>query len=261
MRRMMVLSCVVALLLTGSAFADWDPGDDFKMHYPQLPDPQGWDVDFSEPKILADDWECTETGRVLDIHFWLSSRQDMPVDIINVHASIHSDDVSGPFSKPGDLLWQADFDPATFTIRHYGDGPQGWYTPNPPGEVVPVDHFTTYQVNIMDIAEPFVQQEGTVYWLDLSVSGTGAAAPAQLGWKTSQDHFRDAAVWMNFGVTANHVGLGNSVVLAPGWQPLFDPFTSETLDLAFVITGGPIPEPAGLGLFGLSLLAVRKRRQ
>ena len=267
MRRMMVVSCVVTLLLTGSAFADWDPGDDFKMHYPQLPDPQGWDVDFTdsgfaEPHVLADDWQCIETGWVSDIHFWLSSRQDMPFDILNVHASIHSDDVSGAFSKPGDLLWQADFDPAMFTIRHYGSGLQGWYDPGPLGTVVPGDHTMIHQVNIMDIADPFLQQEGTVYWLDLSVLGFGPVGPAQLGWKTSIDHFRDDAVWLNFGGMTNHAGLaGDIVVLAPGWQPLTDPFTGETLDLAFVITGEPIPEPAGLGLIGLSLLAVRRRRR
>ena len=29
------------------ALADWDEGDDHKMHWPQLPDPQGWDVAFN----------------------------------------------------------------------------------------------------------------------------------------------------------------------------------------------------------------------
>ena len=41
-----------------------------------------------------------------------------------------------------------------------------------------------------------------------------------VGWKTSLEHFRDDAVW---GGPDN-------------WNPLFDPITGETLDLAFVIT-------------------------
>jgi hypothetical protein len=45
-----------------------------KMHFPQLPDLEGWDVYAVYPKTLADDWQCSETGEVLDIHFWGSWR-------------------------------------------------------------------------------------------------------------------------------------------------------------------------------------------
>jgi len=257
---------MVAFLAT-AAFADWDPGDDYKMHFPQLPDPNGWDVNFIQPKVLADDWQCTETGYVTDIHFWLSSRQDMPFDIQNIHASIHTDDLSGPFSKPGHLLWQADFQPGTFTIRDDGSGPQGWYDPNPPPVVEPSDHFMTYQVNITNIPDPFVQLAGTVYWLDLSVTAFGPAGPAQLGWKTSFEHFRDDAVWADFSVTNGVVAPGGSGnfnnLVGPHlyWEPLVDPFTGQTLDLAFVITGRPVGEPGGLALIGAAVAAIRKRRR
>ena len=101
-----LLTLVMVGLLASPALADWDPGDDHKMHFPQLPDPEGWDVNFSEPKVLADDWRCTATGAVRDIHFWMSSREDDPFQLEYVRASIHLDDVSGTFSKPGDLKWQ-----------------------------------------------------------------------------------------------------------------------------------------------------------
>ncbi len=39
-----VLAAIAALGLALPALADWDPSDGHKMHYPQLPDPVGWDV-------------------------------------------------------------------------------------------------------------------------------------------------------------------------------------------------------------------------
>ena len=39
--------------------------------FPQLPDPKGWDVAYSGC-WLADDWRCSETGPVSDVHFWVS---------------------------------------------------------------------------------------------------------------------------------------------------------------------------------------------
>ena len=48
----------------------WRPGDRHKMHFPQLPDESGWDVRATRPVVLGDDWRCSETGWVKDIHFW-----------------------------------------------------------------------------------------------------------------------------------------------------------------------------------------------
>ena len=42
MNRLIALLCVT--LLAGPALADWDPADGHKMHFPQLPDEDGWDV-------------------------------------------------------------------------------------------------------------------------------------------------------------------------------------------------------------------------
>jgi hypothetical protein len=42
-----VFTCLAAFcLLAAVASADWFPGDNHKMHFPQLPDAQGWDVSF-----------------------------------------------------------------------------------------------------------------------------------------------------------------------------------------------------------------------
>ena len=73
--------CVAALLIllaTGSAaLADWDEGGPYKMHYPQLPKVDlGWDVCLC-CQWLADDFQCTETGTIDDIHLWVSFKEDM----------------------------------------------------------------------------------------------------------------------------------------------------------------------------------------
>lgn len=63
--------CGLAVIAFGSpAWAHWQPGDGHKMHFPQLPDSTGWDVKASGGICLADDWQCSETGYVGDIHFW-----------------------------------------------------------------------------------------------------------------------------------------------------------------------------------------------
>jgi len=46
------------------------PADDPNIKWKQNPDPLGWDVYAQYPMILADDFLCTETELVKDIHFW-----------------------------------------------------------------------------------------------------------------------------------------------------------------------------------------------
>ncbi|MHC4499774.1 MAG: DUF7901 domain-containing protein, partial [Planctomycetota bacterium] len=77
----------------------------------------------------------------------------------------------------------------------------------------------------------FHQRVGEMYWLEVSIATTGGS----IGWKTSLDDFEDNAVWWDSG--------------AGDWQELFDPITSEALNLAFVIAGTPaapvpiLPDP------------------
>lgn len=251
-RRIMITVVVVALVgfLSGVARADWFEGDDHKMHYPQLPDPFGWDVNATYPKVLADDWQCSETGPVSDVHLWGSWEfgQGEASLITRIHLSIHSnipETATGGFSMPGDLLWERDFFTGEFTmIDPYGTGDQGWYDPNT-GEFRPSDHDLFNQINFVDIRDPFIQTQGEIYWLDVSVETVTESI--KWGWKTTQDHFMDDAVWAD-------------VIDDPGgitqWQELRDP-TDESLDLAFVIT----PEPATLVVLALGLIPVLLKRR
>jgi len=81
--------------LTYEEDCNWEPGDPHKMHYPQLPDTTGWDVNATWPVVLADDWRCTETGWIKDVHFWGSWRDGIQGYIQQFSLSIHEDIPAG----------------------------------------------------------------------------------------------------------------------------------------------------------------------
>ena len=251
MRKVAISFAVVAMILaaSGVASADWDEGDGHKMHYPQLPDPTGWDIDLTGDSI-QDDFLCSQSGPIGDVHFWVSWEGDRMGGLDNIMwidigflPDVPADGTGG-FSHPGaslygNPLWKQTFLPGQFTTRYAGSGDQGWAEPangvwNRP------DHQEYFQINIEDIVDPFIQEEDTVYWLAIHI-GVEDCANTKIGWKTSLDHWNDDAVYY-YG----------------GWKELIDPVTGSSLDMAFVIT----PEPATLcllGLGGLSLLRRRKR--
>jgi hypothetical protein len=193
----------------------------------QLPDPCGLDVAFfSEYQgiemYLADDWLCTQTGPVTDIRLWFSSKNDGTIDINEFRVWIWSDDPCKPggYSKPKELLWQRTFNAGEFSYHLDGRGDQEWLDPLlDPNDGWP-NHHRYYQVDINDINDPFIQQAGTVYWLQV-LPYTGCFCD-RLGWKTSRDHWNDDAVYAY-----------------SGYHELRDPNTGESLDLAFeIITNG-----------------------
>ena len=293
-----LIAVVAVMFVAASATADWKWEDGHKMHFPQRPDHDGWDVKFGpfvipqdpEPiqgiKVLADDWKCSQTGNVEDIHFWFSARGDdwtPDIPFQNIHYSIWSnepavvDDLGNELepSRPKDLLHWGDSANGDFSYKlnpEPGTGQQGWYDPNLPIEpgINPIDndHLMFWQMNITDIVEPFEQKRGEIYWLDLYVvAGVGGTTNIELGWKTADTerypnefqgkHFMDDAFW---GHLAPDTAGGDPLVEWMG--PLMDPWTGESLDLAFVIT----PEPGtvvmllGAGLMGLLAYARRRRK-
>jgi hypothetical protein len=233
-KRKICIAAVIAavLLMNAAAVADWDHGDPYKMHWPQEPKPGGLDVEFAA-SALADDWMCIESGDVGDIHLWVSWMQNQvqPIPFINV--GIYSDnpdpDGAGPlFSTPAVPLWQRTFYQGEFVVRDMPPDLQGWFDPST-GELGLQDHTLWQQINITKIADPFFQEETTVYWLVVDF-GT---LPF-IGWKESgSNHFNDDSVWLDKATGT--------------WMELRSPECHYSLDLAFVIT----PEPATLLLLAL----------
>jgi hypothetical protein len=227
--------------------ADWYPGDGHKMHFPQLPDPDGWDVEFNnfpntawqDAQMEADDWGCSQTGPVSDIHFWMSWWEDDIGTIGTVEVVIYDNDLSGTYSKPGQELWSRSFTSWT-EVSPYGTGDQGFYIPLN-NDYYPSNHLQYQQINLVDIQNPFIQQAGEIYWLGVYV--TYPIWPqSPCGWKTSLDHYEDAAVYWDS-------------VLGE-WYVLHDP-GGAPLSLSFVIT----PEPGTLALLALGGILVGRRRR
>src|SRR5262245_26326161 len=104
-----LVSAILVCVAGSPTLADWSVGDPYKMHFPQLPDPNGLDVNFEAPLMLADDWLCTETGPVRDIHFWLSHKGGEIPAILGLRVEIFANIPATPnsFSRPGASLWSA----------------------------------------------------------------------------------------------------------------------------------------------------------
>ena len=255
---LMMLGTVMFLAVP--VVADWDPGDGHQMHFPQLPDETGWDinmttiVDYPPPTPLADDFLCTETGPITGIHLWASVRDGddtRPFQMDHIEVRIRADIPAAisptGYSMPGQELWYWEPDQTWPQVDIYPETLEGWWDPLS-GRVVPEDHSRYHQYNFeIPEAEAYVQEEGTIYWLDVAFTSylNQILFTGPVGWKTSQDHWNDVAVYWD---PAN-----------AQWMRLFDPVTTERLDLAFVIT----PEPSTLLLvtFGLlGLLAYPWRR-
>ncbi|NIP51751.1 MAG: hypothetical protein GWN61_21335 [candidate division Zixibacteria bacterium] len=198
------------------ATCDWD-STDHKMHYAQLPKPDGWNMKTSPG--LADSWQCTESGPVKNIRFWASWQNDHVFSgnfsfYVRIHSDIPAEHSPTGYSMPAnDFLWQRLFLRSDLKFGDLQFDEQGWFDAYL-GEFEPNNHELWQQIGITNISEPFMQEEGTFYWLVID------GLLPQLGWKESKSsQFNGAAV---FDVSLS-------------WRELRDPETQEPIELAFVI--------------------------
>ena len=162
-------------------FIVFKPIPDTKSGNPQFPDPTGWDVNFTAPAILGDDWICNESGPVEDFHFWISWFNDMiPDDLggaiqqfdVMIYSDIPANQSQTDYSMPGELLWSRSFLSDEFTWEPAFEHLQGWDDPYD-GFADPWNHYKCFRIDIDNFDDPFIQQEGTIYWLVISANVTG----------------------------------------------------------------------------------------
>jgi hypothetical protein len=239
-RRLLPVLVVALLALAWTAAADWDPTMPAK--WVQLPDEtsNGIDVNATYGYILADDFECTETGPVTQIHIWGSwlndllpaGRADSVRFILSFHHDIPESLSPTGYSMPGDVIWYRDFLPGEFTVRNWLDGiPEGWMDP-PDNYIFPAD-YAIWQYNFyVPEGDEFTQYGSPdtprVYWLD--VQAFPFETGTLFGWKTSWQHWNDDAVW----------GDGVEPYLGPWydlWYPPGHELYGQSIDLAFVLVG------------------------
>lgn len=263
---------LVVLALPVRAHADWNVGDPYKMHYPQLPDLTSNGIDVlatRDPastgdiwKVLADDFQCTKTGPISDIHIWGSWLNDQTYTGVQFKLSIHANNPGSPTqpSTPIDPpLWQTVLSPSAqrlYSTLPAAVAPEQFYNPNI-NQIIGTDR-QIWQYNFVNIPNPFTQQVGQIYWLDVQAL-VPQGLPFLFGWKTTNPfdprtpHFMDDAVYADTaGFNGPRITPYNPLVYPPG-----HPYSGLSMDLAFVIT----PEPGTLLLLTLGGLGlVRPRR-
>ena len=197
------------------------------------------------PVVLADDFECTTTGPITDIHVWGSWWNDMQPEDMNTvvfRLSIHADIPAGgqpPWSMPGDVLWTRDFMFGEYDSELYNVGQEWWYDPFQMYFIPTGDNECWLYNFYIDEAEAFIQ-EGfpdfpIIYWLEVQAIFNDPNG-IMFGWKTSETHWNDDAVWAQ--AVASFTGTWNELRYPPT-----HPYEDVSIDLAFRITTTPDEPP------------------
>jgi hypothetical protein len=171
----------------------------------------GIDVDATSYRggVLADDFPCTQTGNITDIHLWGSWLNDV-VDpnatfMLSIWSDIPASPASGQPSHPGALLWTQSFGPGEYVMCHFTNLPEAFADPNYNPPIPPVlnpfgDSTNLYYLCFYAFPTNLFTQTGTPnvptnYWLSVSYVGNPFSGPSlYFGWKTSSIHYGDAAV-------------------------------------------------------------------
>jgi hypothetical protein len=207
----------------------------------QIPEQGSEGVDVNNTNhLLADDFQCTASGPITDIHIWGSFLGDNLPEVgpggLTFDLSIWSDVPVGPgnpvpFSHPGQKLWQMTFTPGQYAAGHILQVVPGewWHDPGTPNWLPNADQ-NIYQFDFYPPkGQAFVQQEGTIYWLAVKYRYQGSSQwTGQFGWKTTPDSWNDDACYQN---PASPVGWTDLIYQQP------HPWAPDSLNLAFALSG------------------------
>ncbi len=223
----------------------------YKWEQPPDLSPMGIDIHATLPFILADDFNCTETGHITTVHVWSSWLHDyLPFgeapDQVKFTLSFHDDIPASQnpdgYSMPGEVLWVHTFEPGEFVVDPWATDIEEGYMFPPEEYIFPADWTCwLYTFNIPAVEAFF--QHGTpdnpkVYWLD--VQAVPYDPEARFGWKTSVDHWNDDAVW----------GMGEEPYFGPWSELIYPPgheYQGESIDLAFRLEGEPASQERDFG--------------
>jgi hypothetical protein len=241
MHALWVLVVALAPLAAGQGrdCNEWD-GVSHKMHWVQYPDPNdrlGMAVSLGR-LVLADDFVCTAAGPIRDIHIWGSfNDRHFPEggpDGLTFELTIHSDvPAAGDHgSRPGVPLWRRVFLPGQYTHVQGGRDAAGWYDPGNGDEYVPAadrNRGDLFRYDFCIEEEPFVQEEGTIYWL--------AVKDLSANWRVYWFGWNTTRLWRGWNDNAVYLDTDGEWITMhyPTGHPLG---ASEPLDLAFAIGNG-----------------------
>jgi hypothetical protein len=243
--------------------------------------------------FAADDFSDNVSSPIVDVGWWGSYPQSTAAPgqvqqfLISFESDVPANSASG-FSHPGQSLSSE-----VVTLGALSPG-SGTFTQTPEPSV-PGPDGQLYEYNA-ELANPFPEQAGTVYWLKI-VALTGPAQQGlQWGWHnrdyTIPDPYAappgDAVVGMNdIGQPVNHYlddAVTGNVIYTPGAtppqnlietnmspllyssNPTIDGFgatgiLSPSEDLSFELYyNNSVPEPVGLPLLSMGLFLLRRKR-
>jgi hypothetical protein len=210
--------------------------------YIQPPNFQGLDVWNSGPWVLADDFVCTNTGPVSDIHLWGSWAQDHQPDTnISFWLAVYDDvpaSATNLFSIPGNLLWNEQFPPGQYVQTFAGTGREAFLDPGPPNILGPESNVWYYCFTPTNLTQYGSLTNPQVYWL-MVYATLPSGSTNMYGWKTTTVISNDISVHAQWG--------GSPPIGNPGWTRTFQASTGGPLDLAFKLTtvtnNSPPPVP------------------
>src|SRR6267142_4121988 len=239
---LLLFLCCLVIIGASPAQAQTSPCPETNvLKYVQIPPTDGgYDVWDSGPWALADDFICTNTGPITDIHLWASWLNNN-VDFNTTFWLGIYDDVAavtnGPVlipSRPGtNLVWQQYFGPGQYSQSLVPGGIGQFYNPQPPG--VMGSGGQTYYYCFYPSNPPV--QTGTLtqsktYWLAVYAMPSQATS-FLFGWKSAQLQQHDIST---------RTPWGGGAPITTDWRPNYNP-NNFGLDLAFKINTAAPPPP------------------